>query len=526
MLLRAKVSVCKKGLMVWQHRSAETTTPVTEAKGMQERIGQTQRVAKGVLAGKYAAQALNAGKIAAPYPTTDTAQRPVTQAFTASYAPAQNAPHGTDGTQRRPRVRPADASPSPRRGQSAEPMRPAGEQASDTLHPVGVALDNYYANNVDTLSVERRRKDFDLREQMQKYSTNERFEGCGRKVVASGGVGMQVRNGRARYTGLATCGSVWLCSVCAKKVQRRRQDEVEQTLRRHFAKGGGVMFLTLTLPHYVNDSLGRLMDVVVQGYQKVRQDRHLKPLQMIRALEVTHGKNGWHPHLHVLMLTPAPVTDAELQDTQARVFRVWERHERLKMGRGVSAECCPVLRADSAEVGAYAAKMSITYEVTAQASKDGRKDGRTPFQIAADFVASGDAEDLRLWAQYEYAVQGRKQLTWTKGIRLSQDEDLAAQAEAEPQDEVHPEVLLYTIPAPAWRVVKQRRGCDALLLHLLETKGADAVHEHLTRLMADAAAKAKISKSDTGGAGWGSRLYSAREMGVGRTHRTPYTAAA
>ena len=29
----------------------------------------------------------------------------------------------------------------------------------------------------------------------------------------------------------------------------------------------------------------------------------------IRALEVTHGQAGWHPHVHVLLLTSAPLAD-------------------------------------------------------------------------------------------------------------------------------------------------------------------------------------------------------------------------
>lgn len=56
-------------------------------------------------------------------------------------------------------------------------------------------------------------------------------------------------------------------------------------------------------------------------------------------------------------------------------------------------------------------------EMTGAASKLGRKGGRTPMQLLADFALDGDAEAGRLFQVYAAAFKGRRQLSWSSSLK-------------------------------------------------------------------------------------------------------------
>ncbi|MCP4961098.1 MAG: hypothetical protein GY925_17765 [Actinomycetia bacterium] len=67
----------------------------------------------------------------------------------------------------------------------------------------------------------------------------------------------------------------------------------------HLATGGGVSFGSFTLA----DLLAGLKDAfTAMRNLKVYKDGEAEygVVGWIAALEITHGPNGWHPHLHVL----------------------------------------------------------------------------------------------------------------------------------------------------------------------------------------------------------------------------------
>jgi len=56
----------------------------------------------------------------------------------------------------------------------------------------------------------------------------------------------------------------------------------------------------------------------------------------------------------------------------------------------------------------------LAREVTYSHMKEARG-GRSPFKILTDGLQTGDASDLDLWAEWEQASYGRRQLTWSLG---------------------------------------------------------------------------------------------------------------
>lgn len=236
---------------------------------------------------------------------------------------------------------------------------------------------------------------------------------------------------------METCGSIWSCPVCAAKIRNFRSDEISRGLAGHIAAGGGALLVTLTLPHAAADQLARTMELVSDGFRQVNSGRGYAEdrtaygiLGHIRAFEVTHGGNGWHPHLHVIVCLDAPAS----VDLAAALQGAWQaRWDRWLVGKGWKASLAGIgvrvdrVRRDAAAVGAYVAKLqegekfdrSVGNEVARADLKTGRQNSRVPFEILADFGSDGLATDLDLWQEYQLATKGRSAIRWSKGLRAA-----------------------------------------------------------------------------------------------------------
>ena len=200
---------------------------------------------------------------------------------------------------------------------------------------------------------------FMLQSVTRKLLPQSRTNNCLR--VRQGGKQIQVHksieHGTASYSGLQTCGSVWVCPVCAAKIAERRRAEIIAAMAAHNAAGGCVHMLTLTAPHQRGDDLAELLANQAKALNSFWNDRQVKTVLLemgtvgqIRALEVTHGRksahnNGWHPHYHVLLfngLEPHLMRfDSLLQEQMTewtlRLYSVWARV-------CATAQCAAVLR--------------------------------------------------------------------------------------------------------------------------------------------------------------------------------------
>lgn len=345
--------------------------------------------------------------------------------------------------------------------------------------------------NTESVSAQRtdgRRLRYQLREVLRDVSLEKRVQKCGRCRVSEN---VTIRRGShgAHYSGVMSCGAVWLCPVCASKIAARRNAEVTRALTRHLGdRQGGVAFLTLTVPHDKGDGLAHSFATVNGGWRKVVGGRAWKALQRelgiagcIRTSECTHGNNGWHPHMHVLLFTERVLSDVELARLQSHAFAVWSAHVQRKGFRAPQRKCCPIERVVNTAIGDYATKFGAALELTHGMQKKGRSESRTPFQILADFAAWGDEDDLKLWREWERSSKGRKQLTWSRGLKeLSEVEDLTDEQIA--AEEVGGDDVA-VIDADTWALVVRLRDYPVRLLEAAEQPdGADAVRRMLDRL--------------------------------------------
>ena len=358
----------------------------------------------------------------------------------------------------------------------------AKDGASDEPRNAPAALDKN-TRNVSTRRQQQRDRRYELREGLQALTTEPRVAKCGKCRIAPK-VEVRLAGGGAHYSGVMTCGSVWLCPVCAQKVAARRREEVKQVLTAHRESGGGAEFLTLTLPHTAGDRLARTRRLVADGWKRVQQGRVWKRLKAtagvvgtIRVLEVTFGfANGWHPHIQVIVLTQRPLTDEERAALRQHCFGVWQQAV-VNAGHATPLpQCTTIVPVVNADIGAYATKFGAGCEL---ANGNGDANARlTPFQVLAAFLDTGEDRYLTVWQEWESGIKGAKQLTWSHGLRahyaLPAVHDHHASSESVGE-------TVAIIDADKWRVIVAR-GMRLLVLETAERGGATALSALLDAL--------------------------------------------
>lgn len=305
--------------------------------------------------------------------------------------------------------------------------------------------------------------------------------------------------GVAGFGGVSVCGLVWACPCCSAAIRTRRSVELEDLVLRHVNQGGGAGFGTLTMPHGRGDRLKPLLRCLSASWQAVRQSRGVRAAMeaagvvgFVRAVEITHGDNGWHPHLHVLALTEQPLTAEQWLVLEAAISQAW-RKAVVRQGfrepsadHGVRWQPVQGVGAGSA-LAKYLTKVqddggdrSIGQEMTRGDLKQGRKKSVSVFEIL-DGAARGEDRWLRLWWEYEQATRGHRVLTWSAGLRKRlgalpderTDEELAAADAAG--------VVVAELSDEEWRDVV-KFGAEARVLDAAERAGAEGVAEVLRTL--------------------------------------------
>ena len=327
----------------------------------------------------------------------------------------------------------------------------------------------------------KRKERYSLRHGLRRVTNVERVAKCGWLRITEN-VQVKLQAGRAHYTGVLSCGSVWNCPVCAAKVATRRTCEVHTVLTKHIEAGGGAEFLTLTLPHDMGDALVKTRRIAANGWKRIQQGRAWVAMKeavgiagTIRTLEVTHGKNGWHPHVHALVLTARPCTAVERAQLRDHAFGAWTAVVVKAGQRAPFSEHTTISAVrDASDVSRYVTKIGAALEVTQGAAKTGRRPGqRTPFAVLADFLKHGDDDDLTVWREWEAGMKGARQLTWSRGLKAR------FQVEDATDEEVATEevggALVASLTADEWRVVSRSSSWSCAVLEAAERGGPDAV---------------------------------------------------
>lgn len=303
-----------------------------------------------------------------------------------------------------------------------------------------------------------------------------RAAGCGR-VCHDDMVSIRVRPGddgsTAYPTGVATCGSVWLCAVCSAKIRARRSIEVTSIAQQHVAAGGTLHLLTLTVRHARDHSLQHLMDVQASAWRSLIQSVQWRELVrpslagLVRSWEVTHGFDraggGWHPHFHVLLL----LEEGETIDTDW-IAEAW-RERVVRRDPTMSPNEHGV---DVREVNDSAAQYvtKIGHEMT----RADVKGGAQVWQLI-DALEDGDTWARHRLTEYARATKGRRAVQFSRGLRARfgidelTDEELA--------DLEVGGVLVDTMHPNEWRRLNRYGGYRAVPEAVRYLERIEALHQ-------------------------------------------------
>lgn len=321
---------------------------------------------------------------------------------------------------------------------------------------------------------------------------NSRYSKCSRCRRTGDGVTIHKskEHGRAFYGGLVVCGSPWACPVCSAKIAERRRVELQSATAAAQMMGLNVVLATFTVPHGLGDDINAILDRMMDAWRHMMQSKGYKDFRRVsglvgtvRALEVTHGQNGFHPHFHVLMFCRWPHESKHLAPTLELLLGCLWRQACVKKGlpepsreRGVKVD-------DGTWAAKYASKWGLEDEMTKGHLKTSKGiKGRSPWDMLRSVLSDACDASRRLFAVYAKAFKGRRQLYWSNGLRQllgldseSTDEELAAAQEDNAYE-------LARLTTEQWRGILFNRA-EAAVLDLAE-RDQEALPEFIARLVA------------------------------------------
>lgn len=329
----------------------------------------------------------------------------------------------------------------------------------------------------------------------------------------------QTADGIVGYAGLASCGRVWLCPVCNAKVMARRALEIGLAVAWAQQQGYHLIWGSLTLWHDSQSELGDLLDLATGAWRRVVSSKwwrsHNATLQVdhicdgcpadcerqldvimtgddgrigyIRALELTTGINGWHPHFHPLIVYKG--TRAAAEAYAAGVVQRWvakvkdlgghavvDGGQQLRvLGRGIAFnELGQYMTKQTFDGAALALELVWSQNKKGQVTK-GRAAKTQPHWglLAQIALGVGDhLEEVDRWQQLEEVIPGKRMIAWSRGLRRFagvgdevDDETIAAEEIGTREDDV-----CFLTPA-GWAMVRDFPELSAGILEALEVGG-------------------------------------------------------
>lgn len=278
-------------------------------------------------------------------------------------------------------------------------------------------------------------------------------------------VAVDFNSKNAFYTGLQTCGSVWTCPVCAARITEVRRQEIAQAIDGAYKLGYQSAMITFTFPHNNKMNLEDTLDKQAKALALFRAGnawtcykKKVNFLGLIRALEVTQGVNGWHPHTHELWLI-----DPKTKERSFKAFILKRWIECLKkvglLPQKPSKQQLEAVKKHSVDVkmnckaSDYIAKADssanwgIDREL-AKAANKGNGKGLHPFEL----LAEDTKKNQELFIEFVQAIKGKSQLFWSHGLKEKLNiKQLSDEKIADNEEPIHNKQIFFT--EKEWKLI-------------------------------------------------------------------------
>ncbi len=240
--------------------------------------------------------------------------------------------------------------------------------------------------------------------------------------------------------------------------------------------------------------VARAWSFAVSGAPWKRLCARLGIIGFVRGAEQTTGPNGWHPHLHAVLLTRRPLADGQFEELRAFLFQRWARaiakpHKETGLqfraplefgadGRPVAVVVSRLPQAD------YIAKLGLADELASARTKRAADGRRTPWQLLYDVWASDGTNqaDVERWFEYVTEMHGAKQLTWSNGLQKRYD--VQEQTDLELVEQEEPGEVVYSFGDHEWDTVfADHVGRRVRVQQLAETYGLEEAAARIAALV-------------------------------------------
>lgn len=307
------------------------------------------------------------------------------------------------------------------------------------------------------------RRRYELHNYRRKYSPIRSAKTCMTSGThAQGDTGIVevhiTESGAGHVKGVKRCGSVAACPICSPNIRATRAEELTEAVRRWHAQGGGIEFVTATVPHHRFEDLATVWDRAQQmwtdAYGSGEGAKAWKEANgvvgLVRAIEVTDGDNGWHVHVHALVFT-----ELRHQLSRKATSHRWRDQYRARgmrfRGR-ISLDVSHVSPSGGNGVSNYLTKAGSQWGAGLELARSDLKAsaGRTPESLL-EGAWSGSVRDAERWNEYEWTSKGRRMLVWSRGLRdrIGLGEEISDEeaAAVQPAERV---VAVAEVPAELW----------------------------------------------------------------------------
>lgn len=336
---------------------------------------------------------------------------------------------------------------------------------------------------------------------------------------------------KAFLSGVTACGSVWTCPVCGAKIEERRRSEIAKGVDYWYSlPNKTVNMITFTFSHSIGDRLADVLEKQRVALEKLRSGKAWSNFKdvfgfdsLIRSLEVTWSEeNGWHPHTHELWCIDKCIDREKVEAYLKAKFKAKRHAARLSALLKMDSEaifddlllerweqCCEraglMVKADGTpvsldafrkrsldikrhvSVGDYIAKQDdsrhwgVDREMAKGSTKQGKKRGMHPFGFLSRFADSdsGNGEWAGRWLEYTKAIDGKRRLFWSHGLknRAGIDELTDEEIAAKQDDEA---VIVYEMMDLEWK--KARHNVPKVLDAAEDSEDLKAVINNIEEL--------------------------------------------
>ncbi|MCP4962711.1 MAG: hypothetical protein GY925_26010 [Actinomycetia bacterium] len=151
-------------------------------------------------------------------------------------------------------------------------------------------------------------------------------------------------HGRVSLGNVIRCGSKQLCVTWAGRLRALDALLIAWRVMCHFLAGGGVSMMTVAPRHQIGEALAPNKACLIESFAAAWRPTAMQAVRAkygiigeAKVFEVTHGDNGWHPHLHVLLFHQGFIDITEGEE-RALVVTFWREFNK-QLGKWATKTC-------------------------------------------------------------------------------------------------------------------------------------------------------------------------------------------